>query len=429
MPKKIRKLAKDIAFYGFANGIEALTPLILAPILTRYLSVLDYGTWAIFIALLSFMTPIAGLTLHDALRMKYFEICSTKLASYISSAFLVTGIATTITAIIVFFMPDSILSYTKFPKLWLWAVFVAAFMYSIFYFNLALFQFANDRKKFVILQSIQTFVTLSLSVTFVMNDYGWEGCVVAKIIGLTVGALVGTIMIGGRKIVRIRHVSKDYLSELMLFGIKYLPSGLVAVIVVLTDRLFIANMLGVEETGIYTIGGMFSMALLIAIQAFMFAWVPWLFRKLSGNEEYETRDIILASLLYFLFLPVAAFILYLVSITIAPYLIGESFHSSINYISWLIVAVICQGYLQHNTTFMLFKKKTSLISLCTTIVIFLNIIFNMLLIPEYKLVGAAWATIFSYLIAILISFFIMFMLYRNKDDKSKQNTVDQKTFS
>jgi len=425
MARNIRKLVKDIIFYGFANGIEALTPLLLAPILTRYLSVHDYGTWAIYLSLLSFLTPVVGLTLHDSLRMRYFDLCNTKLARYVSSSLLVTGLVTVFVTLIVYMLPNEILAYTKFPQLWMWSIFLAAFMYSIYYFTRAIMQFGNDRKKFIILQSTQTVITLVLSIILVMNDYGWQGCIIAKIIGLSVTAFLGTILIGGRKVVRIRHVSKDYMSELIIFGIKYLPSGLVAVIVVLTDRLFIANMLGVEFTAIYTIGGMFSFGLVIAINAFMFAWLPWLFRKLSGNEEHELRDILLASILYFICLPIAAFVLYMVSIFVAPYLLGDNFHKAIEYIPWLVFAVVFQGYLQHNTGYMLFKKRTALISLCTLIVIALNFVFNYILIPEYQLLGAAWATIFSYLVSIVISFVIIAVLYRNgasNGNESKEST-------
>ena len=426
MVKKIRKLVKDVIFYGFANGIEALTPLILAPVLTRYLTVHDYGTWAIYISLLSFLTPVVGLTLHDSLRMRYFDLCETKLAKYVSSSFLVTAMVTASVTLVVYLLPDEFLAYTKFPKLWMWSIFVAAFMYSIYYFTRAIMQFEGDRKKFIILQSTQTVITLVLSIILVMNDYGWQGCIIAKIIGLSITAYFGTMLIGGRKVVRLRHVSKDYMSELIIFGIKYLPSGLVAVIVVLTDRLFIANMLDVGSTAIYTIGGMFSMALVIAINAFMFAWLPWLFRKLSGNEDHELRDILVASGLYFVCLPIVAFILYMVSIFVAPYLLGEDFHEAIKYIPWLVFAVVFQGYLQHNTTYILFKKRTGLISLCTVIVIILNFVFNYLLIPEYKLLGAAWATIFSYLVSIAISFIIIAFLYRkdvSEDDISENSTI------
>jgi len=328
--------------------------------------------------------------------------------------------------LVVYLLPDEFLAYTKFPKLWMWSIFVAAFMYSIYYFTRAIMQFEGDRKKFIILQSTQTVITLVLSIILVMNDYGWQGCIIAKIIGLSITAYFGTMLIGGRKVVRLRHVSKDYMSELIIFGIKYLPSGLVAVIVVLTDRLFIANMLDVGSTAIYTIGGMFSMALVIAINAFMFAWLPWLFRKLSGNEDHELRDILVASGLYFVCLPIVAFILYMVSIFVAPYLLGEDFHEAIKYIPWLVFAVVFQGYLQHNTTYILFKKRTGLISLCTVIVIILNFVFNYLLIPEYKLLGAAWATIFSYLVSIAISFIIIAFLYRkdvSEDDISENSTI------
>ena len=54
-------LALQSLFYAFANSIEPLVPLLLAPILTRMLDPAGYGIWVLFVTYATFMRPIVGL--------------------------------------------------------------------------------------------------------------------------------------------------------------------------------------------------------------------------------------------------------------------------------------------------------------------------------------------------------------------------------
>ena len=69
--KTKRTLAKQSVFYGAANGIEALVPFLLAPILTRILDPTDYGIWVLFITYATFLRPFIGLSAQDGIRMRF----------------------------------------------------------------------------------------------------------------------------------------------------------------------------------------------------------------------------------------------------------------------------------------------------------------------------------------------------------------------
>ena len=68
-----RLIALQSVFYGFANGIEALVPFLLAPILTRSLDPTEYGLWVLFVTYSTFLRPIIGLTSQDAIRMRFYD--------------------------------------------------------------------------------------------------------------------------------------------------------------------------------------------------------------------------------------------------------------------------------------------------------------------------------------------------------------------
>ncbi len=82
----LKKLSQNSAFYTFANSIEALSPFLLAIILTRQLTPAEFGVWVLFIALVTFLRPLVNLTIQDALRMHFFEMTDTERARFVWSA-------------------------------------------------------------------------------------------------------------------------------------------------------------------------------------------------------------------------------------------------------------------------------------------------------------------------------------------------------
>ena len=87
-------LAIQSLFYAFANSIEALVPLLLAPILTRMLDPTDYGIWVLFVTYATFMRPVVGLTTQDAIRMRFLDFDAKQLAQFTHTAlFVMVGLA------------------------------------------------------------------------------------------------------------------------------------------------------------------------------------------------------------------------------------------------------------------------------------------------------------------------------------------------
>jgi O-antigen/teichoic acid export membrane protein len=87
MYKLLRRLAGISVFYSFANSIEALSPFLLAIILTRLMVPEDYGIWVLFVSLVAFLRPVVNLTIQDALKMHFYEMDKARLAAFVVSAF------------------------------------------------------------------------------------------------------------------------------------------------------------------------------------------------------------------------------------------------------------------------------------------------------------------------------------------------------
>ncbi len=416
----LRKLYTSSIIYALANSIEALAPFILAVMLTRKLSPEEYGIWVLFIALFTFLRPIISLSVQDALKMHYFELKRDTLSEFILSSFLLTSVLTLLLSVIVFFTKSQLSVWLKFPESWMISIVVTAYLYSLFYFLLTFNQFENNKKRFILLHLLQSSVAIGLAVTLVFYDWDWQGAILGKISGLFITFFLGAWWLSRDLTFRINAQVLKKAKELIKFGLYYLPTGLSLVIIPLTDRMMITNILGLHENGLYGVAALFGSAFFIVINGFLFAWMPWLFQRLIRHNEQDKSEIGLVSTSFFLVLPVAALGFYFISIFVAPLAIGKSFYAAFPLISWVLSAFVMQGYFLHNQAFLLFKKNAILMSVCSFFCIILNIILSYLWALSYGVKGVIIATSVSYLVSsLLIGLFVLYV-YR----KSTSSDLD-----
>ena len=414
MPNNLlKKIYTSSLIYTLANSIEALTPFILAVVLTRKLSPDEYGIWVLFIALFSFVRPIICLSAQDALKMHYFELKSSSLAEFILSSFFLTSIITLLLSCVAFFAKDYLSALLRFPATWLVSIVCTAYLYSLFFFLLTYNQFANNKKRFICLHLIQSSFSIGLAITLVFFQWGWQGAIIGKLTGLFAAFFIGAWWLVGEIKFNLNVLVFQRAKELLKFGIHYLPTGLSLVIVPLTDRMVITNMLGLHENGLYGVAALFGSAFFIVINGFLYAWMPWLFGKLTKKDNQAKAEIRLVSMSFVLLLPFVALVFYFFSLFVAPYIIGASFNDAFILISWVILAFVMQGYFLHNQAFLLFNKNTIIMSICSLFCIVLNIMLSYIWSLSYGIKGVIVATAVSYFVASLLSSFFVFHVFRS----------------
>jgi len=173
-------LAVQSLFYAFANSIEALVPFLLAPILTRMLDPTEYGLWVLFVTYATFMRPIIGLTTQDAIRMRFYDLDAKQLQQFTHTVLFAMTAMAIVGSTLAYLFRDIIADAAKFPAGWLVSVVLAAFLFEVFYTALALHQFHNHRKAFLMTQVVQAVLSLIFIAAFLFS--GWDRLSVAFMI-------------------------------------------------------------------------------------------------------------------------------------------------------------------------------------------------------------------------------------------------------
>ena len=398
----LKKLAENSAFYAIANSIEALAPFLLATILTRHLSPSEFGVWVLFVALVTFLRPLVNLTLQDALRMHFYEMDDSERARFVWSSACLATLCTSLLTFLILVFAQPLSAFVSFPAQWLITIPIAAFLYATFYFLLAYNQFAHRRGRFFRLHVIQTSASMAIISIFVILDWSWHGVVIGKILGLSVGCIMGAYWVIRDLDLSAVIRSRPELARLAKFGIMYLPTGMGLVAMPLTDRLIVTRLLGLADNGLYGVAALFGAAVFVGINGALHAWMPWLFRTLpdAGNNR---REIILVSAILLALLPLGGIVAYFISMPIAPVVIGGDFSAAFAMIPWAIAGTVSMGFFFHNQAYLHFKKAIFPMSLSSFTCIVLNAVLSYYGALAYGVTGVFAATVGAFVIAGLLS--------------------------
>lgn len=82
-------MLKSSSVYLFSSFLNSAIPFLLLPILTRYLSLEDYGTVAMFMVMVSFVYPFTGLSVGSSIYKQFLDLDEKNLGGYIFNVFVI----------------------------------------------------------------------------------------------------------------------------------------------------------------------------------------------------------------------------------------------------------------------------------------------------------------------------------------------------
>jgi len=203
---------------------------------------------------------------------------------------------------------------------------------------------------------------------------------------------------------------------LIKYGNKFIYIGVFLLLIDISDRFFLKYFCDEATVGIYSASYKLTSVMSLIIAAFKFSWTPYF---LNISKDPENKSIISNIFTYFIFTGLLLFLIFafftepIAKINIAGISILDSRYQP----GLIIVPVILLSYLFSGIYAILnavpfFKDKTSYLFIVSAIGVLVNFILNYLLIPKFTIMGAAYATLLTYLIMSIILFFITQNIYK-----------------
>lgn len=396
----------SVAIYGASNGLSALAPFLLLPILTSYLTQDEFGRYSMFLFLVGVLTVIVGVNIHGSISVNFFKYSKKKFAQYVGSCFVLVVLSFLLIFLVLTFTGSFIAHFLKVNE---GLVRLAAVigLFNIFYLScLAILQASDKPFKFLQLKLAQTaidiVVTVVLVVFFVM---GLEGRVNAYNLAILICSFFAIWIIARGGFIKFR-AHQDHIVKALSFGLPLLPHALSGSLIMFVDRVVITKVIDTSATGIYMAGLQVSMVMMLFIEPINKAYTPWLFKRLSAGQLSSKTDLVKYSYLYFFGLLMLGFILYLVNDLLFHFLVDEKFYDAKSLMLFLYLGFAFQGMYYAVTNYVFFVEKTGVLSMVSLFTAGLGSALSYILVSSYGLRGASIA----FMLTNMLLFFMVWIL-------------------
>ena len=406
------KLVRSAGIYTVTNVINSAIPFLLLPILTRYLTPEDYGIISMFGVLVSLVTPFTGLSINGAIARMYYEKENVDIKEYITNCIYILVFSTALVSILFTLFAGVISKIISLPVQILWVVIAISFAQFITRIVLTLWQVQVKPLQYSAYQISQTFVNASLSIWLVVAvGLAWQGRIFAQLITFSVFTVIGIIILLKNKWLKFRY-NPSYIKHALGFGVPLIPHALGGVIMTMTDRVFITNMVGIETTGIYTVGYQIGMIINLLATSFNQAYVPWLYEQLKANIFTKKIKIVKFTYLYFVAIVAMALGLSFFAPGFLNLFVGEQFTGSSIFVVWIAIGYAFNGMYLMVVNYIFYAQKTSYLAWLTLGSAVLNIGLNYVIISKYGAIGAAQATTIIFLIRFILTWILCSKVYK-----------------
>jgi O-antigen/teichoic acid export membrane protein len=278
-------------------------------------------------------------------------------------------------------------------------------------FLLTLWQMQGKAVSYGIFRNTQTIcnVLFTLLLVIVLN-YGWQGRLGAQIFTAAIFSVVALGLLYKHGFLKISFNS-EYVKDALSFGIPLIPHALGAFVISMIDRLFITKMVGIADTGIYSVGYQIGMIIGLIENSFNQAWVPWLYSKLAAGGTDVKIKIVRITYCYNLFILLLALGLGWLGPWAIKFFVGREFAGSGIYVVWIAPGYAFNGMYKMVCNYIFFIGKTYILAWVTFFSAVANIGLNYVLVSAYGAIGAAQASTLTFFVSFVLTWMLSARVY------------------
>ena len=395
--------AQRIGLIGLTNLLVGLSSIFLLPILTRTLSIEEYGIWAQIMVTIGLIPSMVMLGLPYTM-VRYLS--SAKKREDIQEGFysiaLVVLITSIISSLILFEYSKSIAAMLFDDNQIIAKVLsIIIFIECLNVLSLNFFRTFQKITKYSIFIFLQTYLTLILVAYFVLSGHGIvgaaKGILITRIFLFCVMApfIVSEI---GIKVPKFKNL-RTYLS----FGLPTVPGNLSSWMVNSSDRYIIGMLLGTAFVGYYSPGYALGNIIQMFVAPLALILPAILSNYYDDSGMDETKTVLRYSLKYFLLFAIpSTFGLSLLSkplliILSTPEIASEGYLIT----PFVATSAVFFGASIVILQIIILEKKTKITGSIYIVSSIINLGLNLILIPHIGIIGAAIATLVAYLFIFL----------------------------
>ncbi len=394
------KTCNSMAFFNVTGQVILGTISFLSiPIFTRLLGTENYGQVSIYLTWVQVMTILIGLQTGGTIANSKIYLDTKEHHGYCSSILSLSFCSFIIIFLIFLIFINPISNLMMLDKKIIFLILIDSFFGYIISFANINFTFNKEPHKTFLVSATTLILNISVSIFLINMIKRYEYKSVGRILGNATSSILIGIILFSRFMLKGRTlIHKRYWKFCLPICLPLIFHGLSQMILAQSDKIMLKCYENESIVGIYSLAFTFVNVIYIIYMALNNSWVPFYYDDMKSNNIESINSKTKNYLLLFSYITIG--FIYL-SPEVIRFFISQDFWDCIKIVPILSLGIFFMFLYSFPVNFQFYHKKTLNIALGTTLAAIFNIFANTLLIPKFSMKGAAYATLFSYIILFL----------------------------
>lgn len=409
---KQRTFVKGSLIITVSNILIKGITFFLLPLYTRYLTPEMLGVSDSITTFTGFVFPILVLGLDSAFSAFYYDVDSReyrlKVFNTIRRMLIVTGL---FSFIIAFFSKQiSVKLFSKTDYFILIWIAVCSMVCNLLYLPYSLYvRMENRMMLFAVINAVASTLQIAFNIICLcVLHIGIYSLVASTCLTQAVQVVLYYVSVHIER--GKRFFDRDLLIKMCRYSLPLLPVVVISWVLQASDRYILLKVCGEAEVGVYGIGARFSNLVTLLANGVYTAYTSYAFGK-KGDQDAKMQyarilnDFVYAGLLF-------CSILTVFSSGIVRLMTTEKYSMAALLIAPLVFSQLYNGVNTLVGYGIGFAKKTYYFLIATSVGASVNVIANLIFIPQYGALAASYTTLGSVIAMTLITYLVSQKLYR-----------------
>lgn len=395
-----KRVIKSGIWYVIGEVLVRGMAFITTPIFTRVLTEEEYGNVANFNAWFAILSILSSMDLNSTMNRARFDF-KNDVDTYISSQLILGNVVTITLFLFTVIWKQSMIHLLGIRWDSLLFLFICMFFMPAYDFFQICQTIRYDYKRSVrvnLIASVGGFL-LAVGLITICSDKEF-----GLIIGMQLPKLVISVILYIQYMMKKIGLKLEFWKYSLKICLPFIPHLLSLNLLMNMDRIMIKRICGAGDAAMYSVAYSSAFAITILLNAINEAMSPWVGERLHEREYEEIRGV---SRTYVLSFTVPALLFMLVVPEVMFILGGEKYLEAKYSLTPLVMSCICQFMYTMYVNVEQYEKQTVGMAIASVITAGVNGVLNRLLIPYFGYSAAAYTTMISYMLLLVLHMFLV----------------------
>lgn len=392
-------LLRTSFWYTISGFLSKGIVFLMLPFYVRFLTKAEYGDYSNLLSWINLISPVVIMNLQLFI-MKIQNSEKEELPKYLINSYYASILVLIAIMVPVMAFRQEFMEITQLSEFSLIVIFAYSLLVPIFYLYQGFLRAVFKLKEYVVVNILIALISAALSL-LVLIMLGEEQRFVGFVLAQTIPIMVFSVYYLIKTLLLEKRPSKGHLRKSLSIGLPMIPHLLGIAILGKIDRIMITAMIGAEATADYSVANNLALIISTLSIALNNAYVPWQTKQLADKNYASIKKPIYLQILILMFITLG------ISVLAPEFMViwaGEKYANVVNILPPLLISVL---YTHIYTIFynieVFYESKKMIIYSSIAAAIF-NVITNYIFINIYGYEAAAFTTLASNLLLVILHY-------------------------